>query len=64
MFQAAGKDFVPNFKAINAAGRSEKAVKHIWEALKKSYASANDVNGKLAHLWSLNHNEITNNCLS
>ncbi|KAM0149459.1 hypothetical protein ACHAQE_009048 [Botrytis cinerea] len=46
MFQAAGKDFVPDFKAINGSGRSEKAVKHIWEALKKSYASANDVDAK------------------
>ncbi|KAM0317114.1 hypothetical protein ACHAO8_002679 [Botrytis cinerea] len=46
MFQAAGKDFVPDFKTINGLGRSEKAVKHIWEALKKSYASANDVDAK------------------
>lgn len=56
MFQAAGKDFVPDFKTINGLGRSEKAVKHIWEALKKSYASANDVEGSLAYIWPLNHN--------
>ncbi|TEY41038.1 hypothetical protein BOTCAL_0406g00070 [Botryotinia calthae] len=46
IFQAADKSFVPNFKTTNAPGRTEKAVKHIWEALKKSYASANDVNVK------------------
>ncbi|TGO51504.1 hypothetical protein BOTNAR_0354g00050 [Botryotinia narcissicola] len=39
LLQAAGKSFVPNFKAIKAPGRTEKAVRHIWEALKKSHAS-------------------------
>ncbi|TGO64892.1 hypothetical protein BCON_0005g00900 [Botryotinia convoluta] len=46
LFQAAGKSFVPNFKAIKAPGRTEKAVKHIWEALKKSHASVKDGNTK------------------
>ncbi|KAF7956748.1 hypothetical protein EAE96_004075 [Botrytis aclada] len=45
LFQAAGKNFVPNFKAIKAPDRIEKAVKHIWDALKKSYASVKDGNG-------------------
>ncbi|KAF7900469.1 uncharacterized protein EAF01_007771 [Botrytis porri] len=46
LFQAADKNFVPNFKAIKAPGRSKKAVRHIWEALKKSHASVKDGNAK------------------
>ncbi|TGO38218.1 hypothetical protein BHYA_0079g00190 [Botrytis hyacinthi] len=46
LFQAAGKSFVPNFKAIKAPGRTEKAVRHIWEALKKSHASVKEGNAK------------------
>ncbi|KAF7944652.1 uncharacterized protein EAE97_005285 [Botrytis byssoidea] len=46
LFQAAGKSFVPNFKAIKAPGRTEKAVRHIWEALKKSHASFKEGNAK------------------
>ncbi|TGO26482.1 hypothetical protein BPAE_0059g00520 [Botrytis paeoniae] len=45
LFQAADKSFVPNFKEIKAPGRTEKAVRHIWEALKKSHASIKDANG-------------------
>ncbi|KAF7887097.1 uncharacterized protein EAF02_003744 [Botrytis sinoallii] len=48
LFQAAGKNFVPNFKAIKAPGRTEKAVRHIWEALKKSHASVKKENVSLA----------------
>ncbi|KAF7939463.1 hypothetical protein EAE99_001268 [Botrytis elliptica] len=46
LFQAAGKSFVPNFKTIKAPGRTEKAVRHIWEALKKSHASVKKENAK------------------
>ncbi|KAF7931734.1 uncharacterized protein EAE98_004470 [Botrytis deweyae] len=46
LFQAAGKSFVPNFKTIEAPGRTEKAVRHIWEALKKSHASVKKGNAK------------------
>ncbi|KAF5874437.1 uncharacterized protein Bfra_004444 [Botrytis fragariae] len=45
LFQAAGKSFVPNFTAIKATDRTEKAVRHIWEALKKSHAIVKDGNG-------------------